>query len=201
METLLTEMRILAARIAGWRSILLHLALFLAFGILIPKLKGIDFLDSQVLGAYACLGLIFAGPATAQAFEQDSVANFGQARARIFAGVLYGEVVAGVLVGLGVVTVNLTNRGGFVPQPDWITIGRCGLFGLAASGLLAAMAALLAVRFSKNMAMIALRICFFGLLVLYYFRGQWLADASIAAAIVCLAIAGLFTELLRRSYR
>lgn len=201
METLLTEMRILATRIAGWRSILLHLALLFAFGIWIPKLKGIDFLDSQVLGAYACLGLIFAGPATAQAFEQDSVVNFGQAKARIFAGVFYGEAVAAALVGLGVATVNLTNRGGFVPQPDWITIGRCALAGLTASGLLAAMAALLAVRFSKNMAMIALRICFFGLLVLYYFRGQRLADASITVAVGCLVIAGLFVELLRRSYR
>lgn len=200
MDILLAEIRTLIARIAGWRSILLHLALLLAFGIWIPKLKGIDFLDSQVLGAYTCLGLIFAGPATAQAFAPDFQATFGQALARIFAGVLYGEVVAGTLVGLGIATVNLTNRGGFVPQPDWITIARCALFGLAASGLLAAMAALLAVRFSKNMAMTGLRICFFGLLVLYYFRGQWLADASLAASTACLVVAGLFIGLLRRSY-
>ena len=201
MQTLLAEIRILASRIGGIRSILLHLALLLAFGFWIPKLKGIDFLDTQVLGAYACLGLLFAAPATAQAFPAGESSNFPQAKARIFAGVLYGEIVAALLVGSGIATVYLTNRGGFVPQPDWLTLARCAMFGLAASGLLASMAALVAVRLSKSMAMICLRMAFFGLLVLYYFRGQWLPDVGLTGASVCLALAGLFIELLRRSYR
>src|ERR1700677_766670 len=101
MRELLTEIRVLASRLSGWRSVLSHLALLAAFGFMIPSLKGIDFLDTQVLGAYACLGLIFAGPATAQAFPEGISSSFQQAKARIFAAVLYGEIVAMNLLGAG----------------------------------------------------------------------------------------------------
>ncbi len=42
---------------AALRSILPHLALLFAFGFMTPKMKGLDFLDSQILGAYACLAM------------------------------------------------------------------------------------------------------------------------------------------------
>jgi hypothetical protein len=201
METLTTEIRLFASRISSLRSILLHFALLAAFGIWIPQMKGVDFLDSQILGAYACLGLLFAGPATAQAFPESIPSSFKQAIARIFAGVLYGEIVSLALTGAGIATVYLTHRGMFIPQPDWPTLAKCALFGLAASGMLASLAALAAARFSRRMAMVCLRVCFFGLLVLYYYRGQFLTDVGLAAAAACIVIAGLFIELLRRAYR
>src|SRR5277367_666616 len=104
METLLFEIRIFASRIGTLRSILLHIALLLAFGIWLPRLKGLDFLDSEVLGAYACLGLIFAGPAAAQAFAE-GFPSFRQAIARVFVSMLYGEVVVAALLGAGIGTV------------------------------------------------------------------------------------------------
>ena len=99
METLVTEVRLFGSRISTLRSILPHLALFAAFGIMIPELKGLDFLDSQILAAYACLGLLFAGPATAQAFPEGVSSSFSQAKARIFIGVLYGEIVTLAVLG------------------------------------------------------------------------------------------------------
>jgi hypothetical protein len=164
-------------------------------------MKGVDFLDSQILGAYACLGLLFAGPATAQAFPERTSSTFQQAKARIFVGVLYGEVVALVLAGSGIATVYVTHRGGFVPQPDWETLAKCALFGLGASAMLASLAALAAVRFSRTMAMVCLRVVFFGLLILYYYRGQSLTDVGVAGAGACIVVASLFMALLRRAYK
>jgi hypothetical protein len=88
-----------------------------------------------------------------------------------------------------------------VPQPDWVTIARCAMFGLGASGMLASLAALIAVRFSHRVALICLRLAFFGLLILYFYRGQWLADVSLTGASACLAVAGLFLVLLKRVCR
>ncbi len=198
METLFDEIRIFASRIGGLRSVLLHLGLLAVFGIWIPHLKSLDFFDPQVLGAYSCLGLIFAGPATAQSF-QEGTPSFRQAKARIFAGVLYGELVVFALVAAGIATVYLSNRGGFVPTPDWISLARSAMFGLGASAMFASLAAWVAVRHSRRAAMICLRLAFFGLLVLFYFRGQWLPDVGLIGASACFALAGMFIELLRRA--
>jgi hypothetical protein len=200
MQTI-AETRILASRIGSSRSLLMHLVLLAAFGIWIPQMKGVDFLDSQILGAYACLGLLFAAPATAQAFEQGVSSSFNQATARIFAGVLYGEVIALLLTGAGIATVYLTHRGGYVPQPDWETLLKCAAFGWGASAMLASLAALVAVQFSRRLAMLTLRLAFFGLLILYFYRGQHLTDVGLTAAVACLAVAALLIVLLRRACR
>ena len=200
METLFSEIRTFASRIGTLRSILLHLALLVAFGIWLPRLKGLDFLDSEVLGAYACLGLIFAGPAAAQAFPE-GFPSFRQAVARVFVSMLYGEIVVAALLGAGIGTVYLTRRGGFVPTPDWETLARCAAFGLGASAMLASMAAWLTVQFSRAIAVTCLRVAFFGLLVLFYYRGRWLPDVSLTGAAACFALSGVFLVLLRRACR
>lgn len=194
----MTEIRILASRIGSARSILLHLVLLAAFGVWIPQMKGLDFLDTQILAAYVCLGLLFAAPATAQAFPQGISSSFRQATARIVAGVLYGEIVMLVLTGCGIATVYLGHRRGYVPQPDWETLAKCALFGLAASMMLASLAALVAARFSKGAAIISLRLAFFGLLVVFFYWGRWLPDVGLLATGACFAAAGLFIGLLWR---
>jgi hypothetical protein len=199
MGTLVAEIRLFGSRIGSVRSILPHLALLFAFGFMIPKVKGLDFLDSQVLGAYACLTILFAPPATAQSFLAGTQASFQQAKFRILVSVAYGEIVSITLLAAGVATVYLTHRGGFVPEPDWVTIARCAMFGLGAAAMLSSLAALLAVRFSGRAAMICLRVAFFGLLILYFYRGQWLADVGLAGATACFAVAGLFIVLLKRA--
>lgn len=163
-------------------------------------MKGLDFFDSTVLGAYACLGLILAGPAAAQAFPE-GVLSFRQAMARVFASVLYGELVVAALLGAGIATVYLTHRGSFVPTPDWETLGRCAAFGLGASAMLASMAAWATVKFSRRAVMVWLRVIFFGLLILFYYYGQRLPDVGFTSAAACLVVAGVFTGLLRRACR
>jgi hypothetical protein len=200
MKTLVGEVRSFAVRFGALRSVLLHLLLLAAFGIGIPRLKGVDFLDSQVLSAYACLGLLFAGPATAQSLSEGG-AVFAQAIARILAGVLYGEVVVIALLGTGIATVYLSNRGAYVPTPDWITVFGSVLFGLGASVLFASIAAWVTVRFSEGIARMSLRLMFFGLLVLFFYRGQRLQDVGLYGAMACVAVAVIFAVLLKRACR
>jgi hypothetical protein len=197
METLFAEIRLFGSRIGSWRSILPHLALLIAFGFMIPKLKGPDFLDSQVLGAYACLAIIFAPPATAQAFPAGAKTSFQQAKARILVSVVYGEIVSITLLAAGIATVYLTNRGSYVPEPDWESLAKSAMFGFGASGMLASLAALVTVRFSRSAAMICLRLAFFGLLILFYLRGRWLPDIGLRGAIGCLVVAGIEIGLLK----
>ena len=201
MHTLLTEAQIFAFRIGSFRSILLHLALLAAFGVWVPRMKGLDFLDSQVLAAYACLGLIFAAPAAAQAFSDTDAPSFQQAKARIFVAVLYGEVIGLALLGAGIATVYWMHRGRYVPTLDWPGLAKSVLFGLGATAALASMAAWLTVKFSRRVAMICLRLAFFGLLVLYFYRGQSLEEAGLSGAVAGLAAAGLFVSLLKKACR
>lgn len=201
METLFAEIRLFGSRIGSLRSILPHLALLAAFGFMIPKIKGPDFLDSQVLGAYACLAIIFAPPATAQAFPPEAKTTFQQAKARILVSVVYGEIVSITLLVAGIATVYLTNRGSYVPQPDWESLARSAMFGFGAAVMLSSLAALITVRFSRRAAMICLRLAFFALLILFYERGRWLPDIGLSAAIGCLVVAALEIELLRRICR
>src|ERR1017187_4424743 len=65
------------------RSILTHVALIAVFGVWLPWMKGIEFLDPVVLAAYACLGILFAGPVAAQAFAEDPWPSKAVAMARV----------------------------------------------------------------------------------------------------------------------
>jgi hypothetical protein len=201
MQTIFIEFRRFWAGLRGWRSVLPHLALLFVFGVLTPRLKGQDFFDPQILGAYACLGLLFAGPATAQLFADPGRVPFQVAKARILLGVVYGEVVVLLLLGASIATVYLSFLGRFVPTPDWGSLARTALFGLCACGLFASMAAWVAVQFSKNAARMLMRLAFFGLLILFFYRGQWLPDVGLTAASGCIVVAGVFIELLRRACR
>ena len=77
-----------------------------------------------------------------QASAGDTPATRGRARLAQVAQV----------AGVGIATVYLSNKGHYVPEPDWTTLARCGMFGLGASALLASLAALVTVRFSRGMA-------------------------------------------------
>lgn len=199
METVHAEVRLFLSRVGSLRSIFLHLALLAAFGFWIPRLKGLDFFDPEVLGAYACLGLLFAGPAAAQSFTDGVPSSFQQAGARIFVGVLYGEGVVVALLGSSFATIYGTYRGRFVPTPDWESLAKVALCGLAASIMLASLAALVAVRFSRRWAMLSLRLVFFGLLILFFYYGQSLPDLGFTATAACLAVSAVEIELLRRA--
>ena len=69
---------------AGWlRTIPVYALVIGVFGIFLPWQKGRDFLDAVILGAYACLGVVFAAPAAAAEFER--VPTIRTALARVMA--------------------------------------------------------------------------------------------------------------------
>jgi hypothetical protein len=103
------------------------------------------------------------------------------------------------LTGAGIATVYFFNHGGYIPTPDWPTLARSATLGLGAAALVASMAAWLAVRFSTRIATIVMRLVFFALLILFFYKGQWLPEVGLLGAAVCMAIAGLFIDLLRRA--
>ena len=49
----------------GVRTILINVAVIVAFGIFIPWRKGYDFLDALIIVCYALLSLLFVAPAIA----------------------------------------------------------------------------------------------------------------------------------------
>jgi hypothetical protein len=168
-------------------------ALAALFGIFLPWWKGLDFLDPVILGAYACLSVVFAGPAAAQAFAEPP-GTLKEALKRIAKAVLYGELIALALLGCGLLTVYLT-RPVFL-TPDLIELAKSAALGLTASFALASMAAWCALRFSVSAARGLLRVVFLALLVLFYLRSGWLPTVAGRGAWIGLAVALAFVALL-----
>jgi hypothetical protein len=189
------------------RNSVIYALLILAFGVAVPAGKGLGFLDSTLLSAYACLGAVFAGPAAAQSFEKwteassadsPAPASLGQALKSIARAVLFGELLAIAMLAGGIATVFELNRAAFFP-PDVESLGYSLLLGLAASLALASLAAWVTVEFSAGAARMALRLIFLGLLVLFYLRGRWLPEVVEPGILICLIAATTFLILLRRT--
>ena len=198
----LPEVRALLVRIgiAGphrGRGILTHVALLAVFGVWLPWMKGIEFLDSVVLAAYTCLGILFAGPVAAQAFAEGSPPSKAVAMARVAVAVLYGESVAVAFLLSALATVYATLRQRLLFAPDWVTIASAGALGLTASIALAAAAGWMTLRFSAGAARAAQRVLFLLLLLLFFFRSRWLPDVAGTAALVVLVLAVLMVLMLR----
>jgi hypothetical protein len=178
------------------RNSTLYIIVIAAFGVLVPIAKGLGFLDTGLLSAYACLGIVFAGPAAAQAFEQKP-ASLREAVRWIVKAVLFGEGIALATLACGLATVYLRNRAAFFP-PDLESLAYAVLLGCAGSAALASLAAWSALWFSAAAARMIMRLVFLGLLVLFYLRGRWLPTIYLSGTIYCLALTALFLILLRR---
>ena len=93
---LASELRSLRQRVGfqrpGWiRAAIIHLIVLGLFGVLLPYAKGVEFLDAVILGAYACLGVVFAAPAAAAPMEERSASR---ALARVAVTVAYGTAMS-----------------------------------------------------------------------------------------------------------
>jgi hypothetical protein len=158
-------------------------------GIGIPLSKGIAMLDPVFLGAYACLGVVFAAPAVAQV---SAPAEFGDGLRLVARQVVVGFAVSWAALVAAVVTVYLTNH--VVVGPDVISLAECGLFGLMVS-----FAASTGVAFVNRVSggstaagRIFARLALFGLLAGFYFRSTWLPAVALEGAAISAAIALLF---------
>lgn len=177
------------------RVIPVYLLLIGIFGVFLPWQKGRDFLDSVMLGAYACLGVVFASPAAAPEFEKEPTIQ--KAVARVAISVLYGELVAGVMLLLGVITVYLSRGGRIVVGPDLQSLAECAALGLTLSWAVSTATVWLSVRFSPSSAKNVVRLVFVGLLAAFYLRSGWLPAVALRGAGIALLAAILLFFALR----
>ena len=184
-----TEGRALGSRVATFRTILIHVALVVVFGVFLPWSKGLEFLDPVITAAYACLGILFAAPAAAQSFVGERPRAMAEAMARILMAVLYGECVAAAMLLTGFATVYLTHLHRTMFAPELQTLAAAGALGLTGSLALAAGAAYISLRFSADVAKAALRMIFVLILFAFLYRSQRLPDVAATGAWMCLVVA------------
>jgi hypothetical protein len=184
----------------GWvRVIPVYLLLIGIFGVFLPWQKGVNFLDSVMLGAYACLGVVFAGPAATSEFT--ALPTVRKALVRVVISVIYGELVAGIMLLLGLVTVYVSHGGRVAVGPDLNSLAECTVLGLTLSLAVSMGAVWLSVKFSPGAAKNALRLVFLGLLAAFYLRSGWLPVVALRGAGISLMASMLFFTLLRAALR
>ena len=170
---------------AGWvRTMLVYLLVIGIFGVILPWQKGGDFLEPVVLGAYACLGVVFAAPMAALEFETRTTMR--RALARVGISVLYGELVAGTLVAMGITTVYVSHGGRIVVGPDLPSLAECAALGLTLSLAVSTTAVWLSVQVSPGAAKTSVRVLLLGLLAAFYLRSGWLPTVALRGAAVAL---------------
>ncbi len=181
----------------GWRGVLIHILVIGTFGIFLPWMRGIDFLDPVMISAYACLGILFAAPVAAQAFAVERPGSMAEALARIAVAVVYGEVMVIAILMAAFATVYLTHT--FLPiAPDVAGLAKANGFGVAASFAMATLAGFIALRFSATAARSMMRVIFLGLLLLFALYSRWLPDVTGIGALVSLVVAAAALIGLRR---
>jgi hypothetical protein len=166
------------------RAVLVYLILIAIFGVFLPWQKGRDFLDAVILGAYACLGVVFAAPTAALEFEQ--VPTTRKALARVAISVLYGESIAGAMLLLGMITVYASRIGRIAVGPDLRSLAECATFGLTLSLAVSTAAVCLSIGVSPKTAKAGVRLALLGLLVAFYLRAGWLPSVALRAAGIAL---------------
>jgi hypothetical protein len=179
------------------RTILLHLALILTFGIVLPLRKGIGFLDPVITSAYACMGVIFAAPAAAMQFGKGRPQTLKEAFTRAAQAAGYGEGLALILLAAGVATVNL-GRNGHWRWPEIDTLAGTAWLGLIATITMALLAGWLTMRFSARAAQNGMRILLVVLLLAFLFHSQGLPDVVWPGSVLCAALAAVTIYLLHR---
>jgi hypothetical protein len=180
-------------------NVLVYLVLLVAFGIFLPWQKGIDFFDPVLISAYACIGLVFAGPAAAQAFESRPP-SMAQALRRILNAVVFGESVAIAMLACGFLTVRLTHRR-LLFGPDLVSLGYALILGMAACMAVAALAGWVTVQFSAGAARLVMRLVFLALLAAFFLKSHWLPSVALPGALIAAAAGTVFLLLLWTSLK
>lgn len=178
------------------RAVILHLVLIAIFGVFIPLRKGLGFLEPIMITAYACLGVLFAAPAAANAFSKGRPQSMREAGVRAAKAVGYGEGLALVMLIAGVVTVSVAQERVLLPELDVLAEG--ALLGLAASTALALFSGWMTLRFSTAAARVGMRLVFMGLLILFVLQGSRLPEIPLRGVELSVALSALMVILLRR---
>ncbi len=182
----------LGFRSGRWlRGALIHILVLGSFGFLLPWAKGVEFLDSVILGAYACLGVVFVAPAAAAPLDD---AAPGRALARIAVCVAYGCAMSWTMLAGGLLTVYIGSP--FLIGLDPQSLAASVLFGVMLSAAAASMAVWIALRISAIAAKTAMRLVFLGLLLLFFWYARWLPDVALKGAGIATVVTAAFVALL-----
>jgi hypothetical protein len=158
------------------KQALLILAIVIAFGIFIPWIKGLDFLDPVMILAYSCLALLFVAPAAAEAFAGRQFASRAAALARMGAVLAYGWGIAALILAAGIATVNAMNWHGRLIAPSPKLLAAALLLSLAASAAVIALTGLLTRRLTARGVKSVLRLGFLALLLALAFGNRALPE-------------------------
>lgn len=183
------------ARSPRTRNALTYLAVVAIFGGVVPYEKGLGFFDPVLLAAYGCMGIVFAGPAAAQAFATRPQ-TLKQGLHSILRAALLGELIAILMLGCGVGVVYATSHGYVFPPDVELLLWGIGL-GTAASLAMASLAAWVTVELSPGAARMTMRGVFLILLILFYFDGRRLPDLVKMGTLGCLVVTLGLTALLK----
>ncbi len=160
----------------AWRSPVLSIGALLAFGVLLPRRYGLDFLDIRLILAYAFIPMLFVAPAVTSAMKAGQPARQSSVElyAHVAAFILYGWVIGLTVMALGLATVNFVYRPPEVLLPERGVLPAYLAFSLAAVAFVASLGAYIALLFSPRAALNTLRFGFVVLLVFFYGGAAWL---------------------------
>jgi hypothetical protein len=151
------------------RQALLLIVTVAVFGVLVPWLKGFAFLDPLMILCYACLGVLYVAPASAEAFGRESVAVRQAAIRKMLVLVGYGAGVSMLMTLSGILTVNFSNwHGSFIgPRPALLLAAL--LLSLTACAAVVAVTNIVASAYGPKAAKSMIRIAFLLFLLLLVF--------------------------------
>jgi hypothetical protein len=154
-EAIASELAALPRRLGGSRGMLVWAFGVAVMGLLLPWQLGYDFVDIQVLLAYAMMVLLFVAPVVADSFAGEPERNIVPDDPAIRRDLLLGRVAAGVLYGWGstmlmlalaFVTVNLRLRPAILLLPPATISLSLAVLTLLLAIFAASLAAAIAVR-------------------------------------------------------
>lgn len=176
------------------RSILVHVVVLIACGVVVPYRTGPGFLDAVVLGAYLCLSVVFAAPAAAGSFDPPAP-SFHVAMARITACVAYGAAMSFSMVVAGMAVVYSTHF--IVVGPDLRALQEIGIFAMTLAVAITSTVAWISVRYSAAAGRGSARVVFMGLLLLFFLNSRRLPEVALTGAAIS-AVCALASLLMLR---
>ena len=115
--------------------------MLLAFGILIPRRWGMDFLDIRLVLAYAFIPMLFVAPAMTSAMREGQPARTSATElyAHVAAIILFGWLIGVLVMALGMATVNFVYRPPEILLPSPGVLPAYVVFSFAAVAFVAAL--------------------------------------------------------------
>ncbi len=149
----------------------------MVFGVLVPWMRGVAFLNPVLLLAYASIGLLFCAPASAEAFAS-APGTLGRSEVLRRAGVIlaYGWGISMLILLSGLITVNLVDWKERFFLPSWKLLLAIALFGLTACLVVISVSALLSGAWGAKMTKTVLRLGFLAILLLIAFGSRFVSD-------------------------